>query len=361
MPATPAGSGTRLAQFSIDSDALQHNLQRVKQFAPASRVMAVIKANAYGHGVITAARALAQADAFALAMTAEALQLRAAGFEQRLLVLQGFRNAAELAQLAEHRIAAAIHHESQLALLEKYSGAKLDVWLKLDTGMHRLGFEPALAPRLVARLQACSGVAQIRLMSHFANADVVDNELNISQIEEFLKVKNSFEFESSMANSSAVVGLPQAHFDWVRPGIMLYGSSPQTGRSAAELELKPVMTLQAPVIAVKQLSAGDSVGYGSLWTCKRDTRVACIAAGYADGYPRHAPSGTPVYLNGQRCGLVGRISMDSLCVELGDLDVAVGDIAELWGPYISVDEVATRAGTISYELFCQAGNAANLV
>ncbi len=361
MPATPAGSATRLAQLSIDTAALQHNLQRVKHFAPQSRVMAVIKANAYGHGVITAARALDEADAFALAMTAEALQLRAAGFEQRLLVLQGFQNSDELAQLAEHQIATVVHHESQLALLEKYSGTKLDVWLKLDTGMHRLGFEPALAPQMVTRLRACSGVAQIRLISHFANADVIDNNLNISQIESFIKVNNSFEFEASMANSSAVVGLPQSHFDWVRPGIMLYGSSPLVGRSAAELGLKPVMTLQAPVIAVKQLRAGDSVGYGSLWTCNHDTRVACIAAGYADGYPRHAPSGTPVQLKGQRCGLVGRISMDSLCVELGDLDVAVGDIAELWGQHISVDEVASCAGTISYELLCQAGNAANLV
>jgi alanine racemase len=359
--ANRAGTGLRLAQISIDTAALQHNLQCVKQFAPRSKILAVIKANAYGHGVITAARALAAADGFALAMTGEALQLRAAGFEQALLVLQGFQTLDELAQLAEQNIATVVHHETQLELLEKYPGPELDVWLKLDTGMHRLGFACDQVAALVARLQVCSGVGRIRLLSHFANADVIDNQLNIRQLESFIKANAGSGFESSLANSAAIVSLPQSHFDWVRPGIMLYGSSPLSSHSAAELGLKAVMRFSAPVIAVKQLSAGDTVGYGSTWICERDTRVAYIAAGYADGYPRHACAGTPVQLNGQRCQLIGRVSMDSICIELGDLEVAVGDLAELWGEHISVDEVASGAGTISYELLCQAGNALDLL
>ena len=356
-----AASGTRLARLSIDTAALQHNFQRVKHFAPASKIIAVIKANAYGHGVTTVARALAAADAFGLAMSGEALQLRAAGFQQALLVLQGFYNQAELAALAEQKIASVIHSEEQLVLLEHYRGVVLDVWLKLDTGMHRLGFDPLQAAALVARLQACSGVGKIRLLSHFANAELSDNKLNIKQLNEFIKVNNSFEFEASMANSAALVALPESRFDWVRPGIMLYGSSSLANRSAAELGLKAVMTFTAPVVAVKQLRAGDSIGYGSTWVCQQATRVAYIAAGYGDGYPRQARAGTPVQLNGQRCALIGRVSMDSLCIDIGSLTVAVGDSAELWGAQIPVDEVASCANTISYELLCHAGQAADLV
>jgi len=359
--ATRVGTGTRVAQISIDTEALQHNLQRVKHFAASSKILAVIKANAYGHGVVSVAHALADADGFALAMTGEALQLRAAGFSQMLLVLQGFQSHEELAQLAEQNIASVVHHENQLLLLEQYRGKALDVWLKLDTGMHRLGFACDQLQAQVTRLKACSGVGRIRLLSHFANADDIEHPLNRYQLESFARVSQGSGFESSMANSAAIIGLPAAHFDWVRPGIMLYGSSPLVARSAAELGLKAVMRFSAPVIAVKQLKAGDGVGYGSTWICERDTRVAYIAAGYADGYPRHAAAGTPVQLNGQRCRLIGRVSMDSLCIELGELEVTVGDSAELWGEHIPVDEVARAADTIAYQLFCQAGNSLDLI
>lgn len=360
MPAFEAGAQARVACIRIDTAALQHNLQRVKDFAPTSKVIAVIKANAYGHGVLTAAAALQTADAFAVAMSGEALQLRAAGVARPLLVLQGFQCAEELALYAEHNIDTVVHHESQLVLLENYRGTPLDIWLKLDTGMHRLGFAVTEAAAVVARLKACTGVAEIRLLSHFANADDINNKSNISQIESLIKVNNSFDFEASLANSAAVCSLPQSHLQWLRPGIMLYGSSPLLERSARELQLQPVMHFTAPVISVKQLRAGDAVGYGSTWHCQRDTRIACIAAGYGDGYPRHAAVGTPVQLNGRRCALIGRVSMDSICVDIGDHVVATGDKAELWGEAIAIDEVARCAQTIAYELMCQAGSAAGL-
>lgn len=360
MPDSQAGTSRRAAHIRIDTAALQHNLQRVKDFAPTSKIIAVIKANAYGHGMLTAAASLQAADAFAVAMSEEALQLRAAGVAKPLLVLQGFQRAEELAQYAEQKIDAVVHHESQLALLEGYRGAPLNIWLKLDTGMHRLGFTVADAAVVMARLQACAGVAEIRLLSHFANADDVNNKLNISQIESLIKVNNSFNLEASLANSAAICGLPQSHMQWLRPGIMLYGSSPLLDRSATQLQLQPVMHFTAPVVSVKQLRVGDAVGYGSTWLCQHDTRVAYVAVGYGDGYPRHAAAGTSVQLNGRRCGLIGRVSMDSICVEIGDLEVAVGDSAELWGESISIDEVAACASTIAYELMCQAGSAAGL-
>jgi alanine racemase len=354
-----AGNG-RTAKVEIDSDALQHNLQRVRQLAPRSKIIAVIKANAYGHGVHSVAHALADADAFALAMCDEALQLRAAGITRPMMVLHGFHTANELAQLASQDISAVVHHAAQVALLENYHGKPIDIWLKLDTGMHRLGFDPEAYPAIMKRLRDCSAVGRIRLMSHFANADDTGHVLNLQQLQVFSGLSQDSGFECSMANSAALTAIPQSHFDWVRPGIMLYGSSSLAGQSAASLALKPVMSFTAPVLAVKRLKAGDSVGYGSRWVCQHDTHMACVAAGYADGYPRHARAGTPVLINGRRCALIGRVSMDSICVELGDLEVTPGDPAELWGQQLSVDEVARCAETISYELLCQAGNAARM-
>ncbi|MGB5398007.1 MAG: alanine racemase [Gammaproteobacteria bacterium] len=354
-----AGNG-RTAKVEIDSDALQHNLQRVRQLAPRSKIIAVIKANAYGHGVHSVAHALADADAFALAMCEEALQLRAAGITRPMMVLHGFHTADELAQLASQEISAVVHHAAQVVLLENYHGKPIDIWLKLDTGMHRLGFAPEAYADIVKRLRDCSAVGRIRLMSHFANADDTGHALNLKQLQVFTGLSQDSGFECSMANSAALTAIPQSHFDWVRPGIMLYGSSSLAGQSAQSLALKPVMSFTAPVLAVKRLKAGDSVGYGSCWVCQHDTHMACVAAGYADGYPRHARAGTPVVINGRRCALIGRVSMDSICVELDDLEVTPGDQAELWGQQLCVDEVASCAETISYELLCQAGNAARM-
>lgn len=350
----------RVAQVTIDVAALQHNLQRVKFFAPGSKIIAVIKANAYGHGVNTVARALNDADAFALAMLDEALQLRAAGITKPLLVLHGFHAANHLLQLAENNIATVVHNHRQLELIENYRGKSIHVSLKFDTGMHRLGFSPDESTRLIERLRACTSVGSIILMSHFANADEPAHALNREQLASFIAIREATGLECSMANSAALIGIPQSRFEWVRPGIMLYGSSSVTGKNASALGLKPVMSFTAPVIAVKSLRAGDTVGYGSTWVCQQDIRVAYVAAGYADGYPRHARAGTPVIINGQRCSLIGRVSMDSICVELGDASAIPGDSAELWGSQLSVDEIAECAGTISYELLCSAGNAAGL-
>ena len=348
----------RRASLEIDTAALAHNLARVRDFAGNSRVMAVIKADAYGHGVITAAKALHGADLFGVAMTGEAFELRRAGIDKEIVVLHGFSSTDELADYRRHALTAVIHSPEQAEMLCNAGLDKpLDVWLKLDTGMHRLGLYDTELESLYPRLQDSANVGHIMLMSHMANADDIDNPLNNIQINNISKVKSSLCLPASLANSAAIMQLPSSHLDIVRPGIMLYGSSPFADKSAAQLGLKPVMQFEAGVIAIKQVEAGESIGYGSTYTCEHDTRVAMVAAGYADGYPRHARNGTPVWLNGQRCRLLGRVSMDSICIEIDELEAAVGDRAVLWGRELSVDEVARHSGTISYELLCHAGAA----
>jgi alanine racemase len=352
----PSYSG-RVARLDIDSAALSHNLQRVRHYAPASKVMAVIKANGYGHDLLTVARALHAADAFAVAMVGEARRLRAAGCEHPLIVLHGYADAAELAECAALRVSPVIHRSAQIDLLEQYRGAALEVWLKLDSGMHRLGLSATEIVVGWQRLKALKCVSQVHLLSHFANADIVGNELNNIQLKELVKVKDSFNADASMANSAALLSLPHSHFEWVRPGIMLYGCSPFAARPAVEFGLKPAMRFSSNLLDVKQLSTGDSVGYGSQWLCEKATRVGYIAAGYGDGYPRHARAGTPVLVNGARCALIGRVSMDSISVDLGEHAAQPGDAVELWGSEIAVAEVARAAETITYELLCQAGAA----
>lgn len=351
-------SSTRASRISIDADALRHNLSRVKHYAPQSRVMAVIKANAYGHGAVVAAESLEQADAFALASAGEAIRLRQVGVSKPLVVLQGFADADELRLLAELAIQPVIIAKWQLELLEQQPELSLNVWLKIDTGMHRLGVPGAEAGALYARLQACPGVGEIRLMSHFANADTPDNINNNNQIKELLNVINNIDAETSMANSAALIAIPESHMQWVRPGIMLYGSSPLHGRSAEELGLKSVMNFESRLIAVQSLNKGDAIGYGSTWTCPEAMQVGVVAAGYADGYPRHVPSGTPVWVNGELCPLVGRVSMDSISVDLRGVSARPGDRVVLWGRELPVDTIAQAADTIAYELLCRAGNAA---
>ena len=354
----------RVAGIQIDSSALQHNLQRVKALAPASKIMAVIKANAYGHGVLTAAAALEQADAFALAMPGEAIALRKAGIDKPLVVLHGFANREELQLCAEYRLQTVIHQAWQAELLGS-ADVPLDVWLKIDTGMHRLGIPLQQVDSVYRQLRDSDAVGEIRLMTHFANADDPSHSLNNKQLEEFIKVTSQIDAERSMANSAAIVALPDSHFDWVRPGIMLYGSSPLLLRSAAELELKPVMQLESRIAAVQQVGKGESIGYGSAWRCPEDMPVGVVAIGYGDGYPRHAPAGTPVWVNGQLCPVIGRISMDSITVDLRPLydqgnTVTMGERVVLWGDAPSVDTIAQHTGTIAYELLCHVGNSAQL-
>ncbi len=347
----------RSALARIDLAALQHNFGRVKQLAPDSRVMAVIKADAYGHGMVQAARALSlaphYADAFAVAHLNEALALREAGIKQPLLVLQGFQNAQQLEQMHEHGIQPVVHQHKQLELLQQSSLQGVDIWLKINTGMGRLGFGLHEAADVYARLKGCNSVASITLMSHFANGDVMGHPLNKKQIQAFQALAEEFKIPTSLCNSAGLIHFPQLQGDWVRPGIMLYGSSPVQEQTSAQLGLKPVMSLNAPLIAINHLQAGDYVGYGSEWQCPQDMPLGIVGVGYGDGYPRHARQGTPVYINGQRSEIIGRVSMDMIAIDLSRVaDACEGDMVELWGEHINIDEVARKAGTIAYELLC---------
>ncbi len=345
---------TRPARARLDAQALHHNLQQVRRHAPKARVMAVVKANGYGHGLAWVANILKEADGFAVASTEEGMQLRQAGIVKPVLLLEGFFSADELPALQLRQLAPVLHDEQQLHLLESHSESLPHaVWVKLDTGMHRLGFAPESLPDLLARLRQLKGIHDIRVMTHFANADDVSSKNTRAQIELFRAQANGLGLETSLANSAGIVAWPESHADWVRPGIMLYGGSPLIGKTAEELNLKPVMTLESALIAVHRRRRGEAIGYGGDFVCPEDMPVGVVAIGYGDGYPRHAPAGTPVLVNGQRVPLIGRVSMDMITVDLRSQPAArVGDPVVLWGEGLPVDDVAAKAGTISYELLC---------
>ena len=339
----------RRAQLRIDLDALKHNFQVAKQAAPNSKIMAVIKANAYGHDMLKVAQVLTDADGFAVATIGEGLALRKADISKTILILQGASNAQEYQRAAEQRLTLSIHHNSQLSIFNQHKGEHPSLWLKFDTGMHRLGFPVGLAEELINEL----GEKVTGLMMHFACADEPENPANQQQIHAFQQATDSFNLPRSAANSAAILKMPQTHFDWVRPGIMLYGASPLLNVTGQELNLKPVMTLAAPLIAINLRKKGEAVGYGADYICPEDMPIGVIAIGYGDGYPRHAPSGTPVLINGVECPLAGRVSMDMSTVDLRSCPSAkVGDHVELWGKDLSVCRIAEMAGTISYELLC---------
>lgn len=345
---------TRPVRARIDLPALQHNFERVRHYAPDSRIMAVVKAHAYGHGLVNAARALPGADAFGVVSMDEAISLREAGFDRRIVLLEGLYGADETGLAGGYRIDIVIHHAEQIGFLERArAGRPLDVWLKIDTGMHRLGFEPAVVPAVVERLRRIARVGDIRFLSHFCCADEVNAGHTRQQHRLFLQTLEGLAGERSLANSAAVLAWPDTHLDWVRPGVMLYGSSPLPHASAADLGLQPVMTLGTRLIAVTERRRGDPVGYGAAWECPEAMPIGIAAIGYGDGYPRHAPCGTPVLVNGRRAALAGRVSMDMIGIDLrAHPEARVGDPVTLWGEDLPVDEVAAAAGTISYELFC---------
>jgi len=346
----------RRARVSINSNALSHNLNQVREYAPNCQVMAVIKANAYGHGMLSVADQLVDADLFAVAMPEEAFALRASGCTKPLLVLHGFNNTAELDKFSALNISTVVHQRLQLEILLHHEIASaIDAWIKVDTGMNRLGVPVSDADLFFGQLRNCSHVNDVYLMSHFANADDVNNNINNKQLESFLKVTNDIDVSCSMANSAAIMRLPKSHFEVVRPGIMLYGSSPFTDVSAAELNLRAVMQFESMLIDIKQVSAGEAIGYGSTFCSEKDLTVGIVAAGYGDGYPRHARNGTPVWLNNKCCDLLGRVSMDSICIDLSAVEANIGDRVVLWGKELSVDEVALASDTIAYELLCNAG------
>lgn len=328
----------------------------MRELAPDSRVLAVIKANAYGHGMVTAARALAGADAFGVARLPEALALREAGIGARIVLLEGVQDAAELAAAAAHELEPFVHRIGQVELLEGWRGPnKFRVWLKIDSGMGRLGFRAEEAAQAAARLAACAAVAgPARLATHLAEAEIAGNPHTRAQLERFAAATQGLPGERSIANSAGLCAWPEARAGWVRPGLMLYGLSPFPDSTGAQLGLRPVMRFETSVIAVKALARGDRVGYGGTWAAPGPAHIAIAAAGYGDGYPRSAPSGTPVHVAGRPATLVGRVSMDMMAIDVtGQEGVEVGAPVELWGESLPAERIAAAAGTIAYELTCR--------
>jgi alanine racemase len=334
----------------VDSAALRHNLAVVKARAARSRLWAVVKANAYGHGLARAARALAGADGLALIELEAAIELRRAGETRPMLLLQGVYSPKELEPVAANGLSVVVHSAGQVAMLESArTAAKIPVYAKLNTGMNRLGFSKNDLPDTLERLSRCAG--DITLMTHFADADGASGVK--WQMERFQAMTAGLKFPRSLANSAAILRYPETHADWARPGITLYGCSPFPDESAEKLGLKPVMTLSSELIAVRELRKGDSVGYGRTFAADGPMRNGIVACGYADGYPRHAPTGTPILVCGRRTRTVGRVAMDMLFADLTDVPEArVGSPVTLWGEGLSADEVAASAGTVSYELLC---------
>lgn len=349
---------TRPARARIDLRALQHNFRRVQQAAPHSKIIAIVKAHAYGHGLVRVAQALSVADAFGVACMEEAVTLREAGCDRPIVLLEGLFSPADIMLINGYRLDVVIHSLHQVEMLEQGGLSRpLDIWLKIDTGMHRLGFKPAAVAAVAERLRNIPQVATLRFMTHFACADDLSSAETAAQIRRFNATPGAGAAERSLANSAGVLGWPDAHCEWVRPGIMLYGSSPLAGQGAAALDLQPVMTLGTELIAVNAHTRGEAVGYGGDWVCPRDMHIGVAAIGYADGYPRHAPGGMPVLVNGRPAAIAGRVSMDMICIDLGDQpDARIGDTVELWGEGLPVDDVAAQAGTISYELLCGVGS-----
>lgn len=339
----------------IDLAALRHNLNRARAAAPDSRVMAVVKANAYGHGMLRVARALDEADALAVARVGEGVILRQAGIQQPLVVMEGCFDGDELELAAANGLELVVHHPEQIRLLQQHRVSQpVQLWLKIDTGMHRLGILPEQAIEAYHQLAALPMViTPPRLMTHLANGDDLSDPTTLQQCNQMRSLVAPLDGEISIANSAGILGWPDSHADWVRPGIMLYGVSPFIDGRAADHDLRPVMSLRSSLIAINHYHKGDAIGYGGTWVCPEDMPVGVVTIGYGDGYPRHAQSGTPVLVNGQRVPLVGRVSMDMISVDLRGLPEAqVGDPVTLWGRGLPIEEIAEAAGTIPYQLLC---------
>lgn len=346
------------ARAVIRLEAIRHNLRRMKELAGGAKVMAVVKANAYGHGLLPTARAAAEADALAVARMHEGIALRQAGIGQPVVVLQGALNSEDLRAAGRHGLQPVVHCEAQVELFEAAPRGDAVAWLKVDTGMRRLGVEPEKADGLLARLSAAPAVAEVRLMTHLANADERDDPLTGRQIDRFVDLLESFDGQFSIANSAGVLAWPDAvraardaARSWVRTGIALYGASPFPASRGHAFGLRAAMDFEARLIAVKPIRAGEAVGYGGSWRAPHDTLLGIVSAGYGDGYSRYLPSGTPVLVEGRAATLAGRVSMDSAAVDLGrDSVAAAGDRVTLWGEDLPVEEIAAKAGTIPYTL-----------
>uniref|UniRef100_A0A3B0MH48 Alanine racemase n=1 Tax=Arsenophonus endosymbiont of Trialeurodes vaporariorum TaxID=235567 RepID=A0A3B0MH48_9GAMM len=345
----------KAATAVIHRRALRHNLQRVREIAPHSRIIAVVKANAYGHGLLETAHTVKDlADSFGVARISEAIALRENGINNPILLLEGFFELAELPIITRHEIDVVVQSIEQLETLEQIKLEKpIKVWMKLDTGMHRLGFRPEEAKISYTRLMACQNIQKpINIMSHFSRADEpglpAATEQQLACFNAFIKDKPG---EKSIAASAGILLWQTSHFDWVRTGIMMYGASPQEGKQGKDFGLLPAMTLKSNLIAIRQHKAGEPVGYGGVWVSEQDTNLGVVVIGYGDGYPRNAPSGTPVLINGRKVPIVGRVSMDMISVDLGiETNDKVGDEAIIWGDLLPVEDVAAYTGVSDYEL-----------
>ena len=348
---------SRTTVATIHLGALRHNLARLKALAAPAQVMAVIKADGYGHGLERVARALGdEAAAFAVAALGDGLRLRAAGHRQRIVVLSGPDQAGDIAEMQRLGLDAAIHHEAQLRWLTEAVPTRgfLRVWLKVDSGMHRLGFAPERVAEVHARLAAMPGIdPEIGLLTHFSDSEVFEGTQTPAQIARFHEATQMFGGPRSLSNSAAVLGWPEAHGDWVRTGGLLYGLSVVEGKTGADFGFRPAMTLSTRLIAINRICQGERIGYNGTWTCPEDMPVGVAAVGYGDGYPRSAAAGTPVLVGGRRVPLIGRVSMDLVTLDLREAPAArVGDRVVLWGPELPVESIAIQSGTISYDLTC---------
>jgi len=345
-----------MVSVTIDTGALRHNLEVIRRLAPKSRVMAVIKANAYGHGLIAVARALDAADAFAVARVDEGIALREAGIKTPIVLLEGVLDAEQLNAAAAADFELVVHTPEQVELLlAAPGGVRFKVWLKLDSGMNRLGFKGEAFRTAHAALNRAPALkAPLNLITHLASADMPELPSTAEQLMVFAAATRSLPGERSIESSAALLGFPDSQADWVRPGLLLYGVSPFRGSTGADHGLRPVMTLRSRIIAVKDLVVGDQVGYGGDWTATRPTRLAIAAVGYGDGYSRSASSGTPVLVNGEHAALAGRVSMDMIAIDVTNVKRApkVGDPVVLWGEGLPVEEVAMWAETVPYALLC---------
>ncbi len=343
---------SRSAHAVIDLSALEHNLKVVKHYSEGAGIVAVIKSDAYGHGMLEVAKKLADSvAAFAVACVNEALLLRHYGIKNRIIALQGFDSREALFECCQKQIIPLVHCESQIVLLENHLPANLSIWLKFDTGMGRLGFYYQNWQRVIQRIKQIKGINIACIASHLSDADNALAEKNAIQQQAFEAIQPDNSIDKSLLNSAGLLLDSFPRYQWIRPGIMLYGVHPVPEKQAEELDLKPVMTLKAPIIAIKSIPKGGYVGYGSQWQAKQDTRVGIVSIGYGDGYPRAVKSGIVVY-NNQQVEIIGRVSMDLLVIKLDKLNLSIGDEVVLWGSGLPVEKIANKADTIPYELLC---------
>ena len=349
----------RQATVYIDQKALQYNLNRVKQLAPQAKIVSMVKANAYGHGIKNCLEALSSTDAFGVACLEEALEIRALGYQQPITLIEGIFNADEMAVIIEKNIDIVVHQQVQLEWLnmhkDAYIAKGLKVWVKLNSGMNRLGFKIPEIIDIINTLKA-DGFTCVLAM-HFANADAENHPLNEQQKNQFLDVKKACDpIMASCCNSAAIFKWPELNFNFVRPGIMLYGASPFADQSAYDLDIKPAMTFTAEIIALNDIQAGESVGYGSTFVAEKNMNIAIVSIGYGDGYPRAFPKQNYVAISGEKISVIGRVAMDMIAIDNTELNAPLGTVVELWGKNQLVDDVAEANGTIGYELLCRMSN-----